>query len=106
MAATPERRDQKAKLAPVDAGQLGFDVGRARRAARPDSIAGQVMATKTLADYAQEKYEQSRRHLGLAAIDFSISDERLLELRKAVRLEAGEARRLKKKKGFLGFLRF
>ncbi len=64
------------------------------------------MATKTLADYAQEKYEEARRNLGLAAIDFSIPDDRLIELRKAVRLEAAEARRLKKKKGFFGFLRF
>ncbi|WP_442755101.1 hypothetical protein ACNHKD_00115 [Methylocystis sp. JAN1] len=63
------------------------------------------MAKKTLADYAREKYEQSRRNLGLAAIDFSIPDVQLIELRKAVRLEAAEARRLKKK-GFFGFLRF
>ncbi|WP_424363317.1 hypothetical protein [Methylocystis parvus] len=64
------------------------------------------MATKTMADYAQQKYEEARKSLGLAAIDFSIPDEKLLELRKAVRLEEAEARRLKKKKGFFGFLRF
>lgn len=64
------------------------------------------MATKTPADYAQEKYEAARKNLGLAAIDFSIPDERLIELRKSVRLEGAEARRLKKKKGFFGFLRF
>lgn len=63
------------------------------------------MATKTLADYAQEKYEEARKSLGLAAIDFSIPDDRLIELRKAVRLEGAEARRIKKKKGVFGFLR-
>jgi hypothetical protein len=60
------------------------------------------MAKKTLADYAQERFEEARRNLGLAAIDFSIPDEKILEIRESVRREAAEARRLKKKKGFLG----
>jgi hypothetical protein len=65
---------------------------------------GAKMARKTLADYAQQKHEEARRGLGLAAIDFSIPDEKILELRQSVRREAAEVRRLKKKKGFLGFL--
>jgi len=60
------------------------------------------MAKKTLADYAQERFEEARRDLGLASTDFSIPDEKLLEIRESVRREADEARRLKKKKGFLG----
>jgi hypothetical protein len=63
------------------------------------------MANKTLADYAQEKFQEARRNLGLAAIDFSISDDKLLELRDSTRREAVETQRLTKKKGFLGFLR-
>ena len=39
------------------------------------------MAKKTLADYAQERFEEARRNLGLAATDFSIPDEKLLEIR-------------------------
>ncbi|MGJ0510267.1 MAG: hypothetical protein ACR652_24745 [Methylocystis sp.] len=61
------------------------------------------MANKTLAAYAEEKLEDARRNLGLAAMDFSIPDERLLEIRNAVRQATIETRRLKKK-GLLGFL--
>jgi hypothetical protein len=67
-----------------------------------DDIQRDDMAKKTLADYAQERFEEARRNLGLAATDFSIPDEKLLEIRESVRREADEARRLKKKKGFLG----
>ncbi len=59
------------------------------------------MANKTLAAYAKEKHEEARRNLGLAAIDFSISDEKLLEMRETIRREA---KQFKKKKGLLGFL--
>ncbi len=59
------------------------------------------MATKSLAAYAQEKHQEARRNLGLAAIDFSIPDEKILEIREALRQEAQQ---LKKKKGLLGFL--
>jgi hypothetical protein len=62
------------------------------------------MANKTLADYTQEKLKEARRNLGLAAIDFSIPDEKILQLRESVRQEAAEVQRLIKKKGFLGFL--
>lgn len=62
------------------------------------------MANKSLAAYAQEKHEEARRNLGLAAIDFSIPDEKILEIRESVRRTAEELRQLKKKKGFLGFL--
>lgn len=62
------------------------------------------MANKTLADYTQEKLKEARRNLGLAAIDFSIPDEKILELRESVRQEAAEVQRLIKKNGFLGFL--
>jgi hypothetical protein len=59
------------------------------------------MTTKSLAAYAQEKHQEARRNLGLAAIDFSIPDEKILEIREALRQEA---QLLKKKKGLLGFL--
>jgi hypothetical protein len=50
-----------------------------------------------LSAYAKEKHEEARQNLGLAAIDFSIPDDR-----EALRQEA---RQLKaKKKGLLGFL--
>ncbi len=60
------------------------------------------MATKSLAAYAQEKHQEARRNLGLAAIDFSIPDEKILEIREALRQEAQQLK--KKKKGLLGFL--
>jgi hypothetical protein len=62
------------------------------------------MAKMTLADYAQEELKKARRDLGLAAIDFSIPDEQLVEMRDTVRRQAAEAQRLSKKRGLLGFL--
>ncbi|MFO1102740.1 MAG: hypothetical protein U1E20_07555 [Methylocystis sp.] len=62
------------------------------------------MAKKNLTDYLQENLAGARRNLALAAIDFSIPDEKILELRESVRREAADVRRLKKKKGVLGFL--
>ncbi|MBG0802103.1 hypothetical protein IYW40_21325 [Methylocystis sp. H4A] len=62
------------------------------------------MAKKHLADYMQEQLAGARRNLALSAIDFSIPDEKILELRESVRREAADVQRLKKKKGFLGFL--
>ena len=62
------------------------------------------MANKTLADYTLEKLKEASRNLGLAAIDFSIPDEQLIEMRDTVRRQAAEAQRLQKKKGLLGFL--
>jgi hypothetical protein len=59
------------------------------------------VANKSLATYAQEKHQEARRNLGLAAIDFSIPDEKILEIREALRQEAQQ---LNKKKGLLGFL--
>ncbi len=74
------------------------------------------MANKSLAAYAKEKHEEARRNLGLAAIDFSIPDEKILEIREALRQEAQQ---LKKKRlarllgalraswgGVAGFFRF
>jgi hypothetical protein len=62
------------------------------------------MANKDLAAYAQQKVDEAKRNLAAAVNDFSISDEQILELRQSVRLEAAEAVRAKKKKGFFGFL--
>ena len=65
------------------------------------------MAKKNLAlaDYMQEKLAGARRNLALAATDFSIPDEKILELRELFVLgKAADVQRLKKKKGFLGFL--
>jgi hypothetical protein len=62
------------------------------------------MAKKNLTDYMQERLVGARRNLALAAIDFSIPDEKILELRESVRREASDIQRLKKKKSFLGFL--
>ncbi len=62
------------------------------------------MAKKNLTDYKQERLAGARRNLALAAIDFSIPDEKILELGESVRREAADVQRLKKKKSFLGFL--
>ncbi|MGD9543698.1 MAG: hypothetical protein AB7F41_04530 [Methylocystis sp.] len=62
------------------------------------------MAKKNLTDYLEERLADARRSLALAAIDFSIPDEKILELRESIRQEAADAQRLKKKKSFLGFL--
>lgn len=62
------------------------------------------MAKKNLTDYVQERLAGARQNLALAAIDFSIPDEKILELRESVRREAADIQRLKKKKSFLGFL--
>lgn len=62
------------------------------------------MANKGLATYAQQKLEEAKRNLGAAINDFSIPDEKILELRQALRLEAAEVAKVKKKKGFFGFL--
>lgn len=62
------------------------------------------MAKKTLSDFVQQRFDESRRSLSLAAIDFSIADDKILELREALRREAVEVQRLKRKKGFLSFL--
>ncbi len=59
------------------------------------------MANKTLADHAKEEHEKARRNLGLAAIDFSVPDEKLLAIRELIRQEA---KQFTKKKGLLGFL--
>jgi hypothetical protein len=67
-------------------------------------MGGDDMANKNLTDYMQERLAGARRNLSLAAIDFSIPDEKILELRESVRREAADVQRLKKKKGFLGFL--
>jgi hypothetical protein len=62
------------------------------------------MANKGLATYAQQKIEEAKRNLGAAVNDFSIPDEKILELRQALRLEALEVAKATKKKGLLGFL--
>ncbi len=62
------------------------------------------MANKTLASYAEQKLEEARRDLGLAAMDFSIPDEKILEIRASVREAAQDVQKMKKKKGLLGFL--
>jgi hypothetical protein len=66
---------------------------------------GCQMANKDLASYAQQKFEEAKRNLGAAVNDFSIPDEKIIELRQALRLDAAEvAKASKKKKGLLGFL--
>jgi hypothetical protein len=62
------------------------------------------MANRNLTSYAQQKLEEAKRNLRGAVNDFSISDEQIIELRQSVRLLAQEAARMKKKKGFFGFL--
>ncbi len=62
------------------------------------------MAAKDLASYAQQKLEEAKRNLAAAVNDFSIPDERILDIRQSVRLASAEAAKLKKKRGFFGFL--
>lgn len=62
------------------------------------------MANKGLAAYAQQKFDEAKRNLGAAVNDFSIPDDKILELRQSLRLEAAEVAKAKKKKGIFGFL--
>ena len=59
---------------------------------------------------AQKKLDVARRELKAAAINFDISDEALLELRADARKVYEELsaldKKLIKRQGFLGFLRF
>ncbi len=65
------------------------------------------MAGRSLISFAQAQLDEARRALKDAAIDFSVSDEQVLELRAAARRayeELAAFDRKAAKKGFFGFL--
>ena len=58
---------------------------------------------------AQARFNEARRELRVAALDFDVSDEKLLELRanaRSVFTELKELDRRLTKKGLLGWLKF
>ncbi|QGM44938.1 hypothetical protein [Methylocystis heyeri] len=62
------------------------------------------MANKNIVRLLEAKFSESQRDLRSAVIDFGISDEKLLELRAAVRRAEQDLQDAKKKKGILGVL--
>ncbi len=61
--------------------------------------------TKTLVEQMKADLEDARRQLGLAALDFDIPDDRLLEMRSDLRRERDEVReRERKSKKLFGIL--
>lgn len=63
------------------------------------------MAKITLLAYAELKLLEAKQNLKSAAQDFSIPDEKILELRDTVRNAEAEVEKLAKKgRGLLGFL--
>ncbi len=67
------------------------------------------MATnqKSLLQFAKVRFEDARRQLGLAAMDFSIPDDRFLEMRSEARQIQDEVKKLERKsKSLLGFFGF
>lgn len=67
------------------------------------------MARNTMVAYAQERFDKARRAAVDAVTDFSVPDEKVLELREAARRALEELKELDRrqaKKGFFGFLKF
>ena len=65
------------------------------------------MSGRSLISFAQAQLDEARRALKDAAVDFSVSDEQVLELRAAARRAYEELTALDRKaakKGLLGFL--
>ena len=65
---------------------------------------GNDMVKKNLTDYMQERLVGARRNLSLAAIDFSIPDEKILELRRVSPSRSRRRSTPQKEKGLSGFL--
>lgn len=62
---------------------------------------------KSLLQFAKVRFEDARRQLGLAAMDFSIPDDRFLEMRSEARQMQDEVKKLERKsKSLLGLLGF
>ncbi len=53
--------------------------------------------TKTLAEQMKADLEDARRRFGLAAMDFNVPDERLVEMRSDLRRMQDEAHRAEQK---------
>ena len=63
------------------------------------------MSKQTLLTFSQQKLEEAKRDLKFSVQDFSIPDDKIIELREGVRLAQVEVENLAKKgKGLLGFL--
>ncbi len=62
---------------------------------------------KSMLQYARARFEDTRREVGLAAMDFSIPDDRFLEMRSEARRMQDEVKKLERKsKNLLGLLGF
>jgi hypothetical protein len=62
------------------------------------------MANKNIVRLLETKFSEAQRDLRSAVIDFDISDEKLLELRAALRRAEQDLQGAKRKKGILGVL--
>ena len=63
------------------------------------------MSKQTLLMFAQQKLEEAKRDLKFSVQDFSIPDDKIIELRQAVRASEEEVKKLARKgRGLLGFL--
>jgi hypothetical protein len=79
--------------------------------AKPQTSVARSIPTSTVVAgaYGQSRLEDARRVLRETAVDFSVPDDKLLELRESARRVAGELKELDRKaakKGLFGFLRF
>ncbi|WP_363347383.1 hypothetical protein [Methylocystis echinoides] len=62
---------------------------------------------KSLLQHEQARFEDARRQMGLAAMDFSIPDEQFLELRSQVRRLQNDVKKLERKsKSLFGLFSF
>ncbi len=52
---------------------------------------------KSLLQHEKQRLDDARRQMGLAALDFTIPDDKLLEMREEVRRQQGEVRSLERK---------
>lgn len=63
--------------------------------------------SKTLLEIEKARFEDARRQIGLAALDFTIPDEQILEMRADVRrLQDGVKKLERKSKSFFGLFGF
>jgi hypothetical protein len=62
------------------------------------------MANRNIVRLLETKFDEAQRDLRSAVIDFKIGDDKLLELRAAVRRAEQDLQEAKRKKGLLGIL--
>ena len=62
------------------------------------------MSKATLLAFTQQKLDDTKRDLKLSIQDFTIPDDKIIELREVARQTQAEVAKLTKRKGLLGFL--